>query len=131
MNRGDIESAIELARQAVGAGRDVPASTVTVRRLDHPDAEYVLVQLGEPRTAGWIAAVDVERHDVMSWATNPSGAPTTPTPPKGHREAEYVWKPCAVSRSPLYPLLRITAEDGERFVDLAGRAHVKLADGRG
>jgi hypothetical protein len=131
VNRGDIESAIELARQAVGAGRNVPASAVTVRRLDRPDAEYVLVQLGEPRTAGWIAAVDVKSRDVMSWAANPSGAPTTPTPPTGHREAEFVWRPSAVSRSPLYPLLRITTEDGQRFVDLAGRTYIELVDGRG
>ena len=77
MNSADLATAVELARAAAGVGAGTPASTVVVRRLDR-DGEYVLVQLGAPGSAGWIAAVNVADNDVMSWAANPSGESTVP-----------------------------------------------------
>jgi hypothetical protein len=126
----DLGVAVALARQAVGAPDDLPADAVRVRRLDRDD-EYVLVRLGAPGDPGWIAAVNVAAADVMSWAANPSGEPTWPPVPTTGAAPEYVWTPSALSRSPLYPLLRIATADGERYVDLAGRAHEALGDARG
>lgn len=130
----DLIAATALARQAVGAPDDLPARAVRVRRLDR-DAGYVLVDLGAPGTSGWVAAVDPVHDDVMVWAVNASGQPTAPVLPAdaAGREpaAEYVWAPSALSRSPLYPLLRIATDAGERYVDLAGVVHEGLGDARG
>jgi hypothetical protein len=41
---------------------------------------------------------------------------------------EWVWRPSAYSRSPLYPMLHITTETGELFVDLAGAVYDTLPD---
>jgi hypothetical protein len=127
-----ISPAVRLARQAVGAPDDLPASAVVVRRLDR-DGEYVLVQIGRPGEPGWVAAVDPRSEDVMTWAANPSGSTTVPDRPGDapDGDAELVWRPGAHSRSPLYPLLRIAAADGDRFVDLAGQVHEPLPDSRG
>jgi len=99
MTPADLATAIELAREAAGVSADVPGSAVTVRRLDR-DAEYALVFLGAQGGPGWIAAVNVADHDVMSWAENRSGETTLPP-----GEGAYVWRPGPDSRSPLYPLL--------------------------
>lgn len=125
-----LRTAIALTRQAVGAPDDVPGEAVRVTRPGR-SAGYVLVRLGAPGAPGWVAAVNVEETDVMTWAANPSGEPTTPQPPDDAIGLEYVWAPSVVSRSPLYPLLRIATDDGERYVDLDGRLHEALGDARG
>ena len=127
MGPDDLATAAELAREAVGADARVPVSTIVVHRLDR-DADYVLVQLGRAGEAGWVAAVDVAGRDVMSWAVNPSGEPTAPAASAG---GDFVWRPSAVSRSPLYPLLRTTTAEGTRYVDLAGTVHTELPITRG
>lgn len=131
----DLSKAVALARQAVGAPDDLPTRATRVRRLDR-DAGYVLVDLGTPGSAGWVAAVDPVHDDVMAWAVNASGQSTVPALPGdvggagGVRTAEYVWRPSVHSRSPLYPLLRVVTDAGEQFVDLAGRMHDDLPEGR-
>ena len=127
MNTADLATAVELARGAVGVDAQTPATAVAVRRLDR-DAEYALVHLGRTGAAGWIAAVNVADSDVMSWAVNPSGESTVPAlgPAERGTATEYVWRPSAVSRSPLYPLLRLETDAGERFVDLSGRSFTEL-----
>ena len=57
MEDGEIALAIDLARDAAGAGPDVPAAAVVVHRLD-TGTDYVLVRLGAPGEPGWIAAVE-------------------------------------------------------------------------
>ncbi len=133
MRTEDVDAAVALARATVGADAHLPASGIPVRRLDR-DAEYVLVLLGRPGEPGWVAAVDPAHDEVMTWAANPSGESTAPGLPEADRpagETEWVWRPSALSRSPLYPLLRIATETGEVFVDLSGTMHASLADGRG
>lgn len=132
MKSADITAAIALARATVGAADDVPAVPFPVRRLDR-DAEYVLVQLGHPGEPGWVAAVDPAQDEVMTWAANPSGESTAPTRSASDRhrgQFEWVWRPSAHSRSPLYPLLHITTETGELFIDLAGAGYDTLPDAR-
>lgn len=133
------ETATRLARVAVGAPPSIPARADVVRRLDR-DGCYVLVHLGEPGHPGWVAAVDVDTGDVMSWAANPSGASTLPPgaatdaapgAATGAASAELVWRPCSATRSPLYPLARVHRGDGEHYVDLTGTVHDDLADARG
>jgi hypothetical protein len=129
----DLDTAAALARAAVGAAADVPAEALPVRRLDR-DTSYVLVRLGRPGEPGWIAAVDPDTADVMTWASNDSGASTAPS---GHPtsvdagDGELVWRPSAQSRSPLYPLRRVVTSDGEVFIDLAGNVSTGLSDTRG
>jgi hypothetical protein len=132
VDQADLDAAAALARAAVGAPDGVPASVHPVRRLDR-DSAYVLVQLGRPGEPGWVAAVEPTTSDVMTWASNPSGASTVPTG-HGHEGAwdtELVWRPSAQSRSPLYPLLRVVTSHGELFVDLAGNVSTALSDTRG
>ena len=135
MDQADLDAAAALARAAVGAADDVPVEALPVRRLDR-DASYVLVRLGRPGEPGWIAAVDPAAADVMTWASNPSGASTVPGGEPGEVagpgvDRELVWRPSAQSRSPLYPLLRLVTPEGERFVDLAGTVSTRLSDTRG
>jgi len=107
-----------------------PAVFVPVRKLDR-DAKYVLVRLGRPGEAGWVAAIDPAQDEFMTWAANPSGESTAPTGSASDRsggEVEWVWRPSAYSKSPLYPILRITTETGELFVDLAGAVYDTLPD---
>ena len=132
MEDSDVEAAVALARATVGVDESVPAKTFPVRRLDR-DSTYVVVQLGQPDEPGWVAAVDVDQQDVMTWATNESGASTVPTsrpPSLASGEAEWVWRPSRSSPSPLYPSLRISNDEGEWFVDLAGAMSTTLSDGR-
>jgi hypothetical protein len=126
----DLTAAVVLARRAVGSPADgLPAEAVIVRRLDR-DSEYALVSLGLPGEPGWVAAVDPAT-GVMSWAANQSGS-TVPSRPAGLTgDATLVWQPSVQSRSPLYPLLRLSGPDGEVFVDLDGRTHESLGDSRG
>lgn len=128
MKDSETASAIELARQAVGAAADDPAEPMVVRRLDTA-AEYVLVRLGPSGGPGWIAAVDPAARDVMSWAVNSSGGSTVPT--VAGAAPDYVWVPSSVSPSPLYPLLRLSTDDGPRFVDITGTIHDHLTGHRG
>jgi hypothetical protein len=133
MDQADLDTAAALARAAVGAADDVPAETVPVRRLDR-DASYVLVRLGRPGEAGWVAAVDPLASDVMTWARNESGASTVPTEDpeyEGVLDRELVWRPSAQSRSPLYPLLRLVKSGGEVFIDVAGTVATEVSDARG
>lgn len=132
MKDTDVDAAVALARATVGVDESVPARTFPVRRLDR-DGTYALVQLGEPEKPGWVVAVDVEQGDVMTWAANESGESTAPTraPPElSSGEAEWVWRPSRLSPSPLYPLLRITNDEGELFIDLSGAVSTTLSDGR-
>lgn len=132
MKDSDLEAAIVLARATVGADESVPAKTFPVRRLDR-DSTYVLVQLGQPDEPGWLAAVDIDQRDVMTWAENESGESTVPTrraPDLSSGEAELVWRPSRSSPSPLYPLLRISNDEGEWFIDLAGAVSGQVSDGR-
>lgn len=128
MEDREIASAVELAREAARAGPDVVATTLVVHRMD-TGAEYVLVQLGAPGEPGWVAAVDPAADDVMSWAANPSGAPTVPAATASR--ADYVWAPTAVSPSPLYPLLRLETPCGRQYLDIAGVLHDSLSGHRG
>ena len=89
------------------------------------------MQLGHPGEPAWVAAVDPAQDEVMTWAANPSGESTAPTRSDSRRpdgEVEWVRRPSAHSRSPLYPILRITTETGELFVDLAGAVYATLPD---
>lgn len=124
----DLARAVELAREATGADREVPADAVVVHRPDRTD-DYALVTIGRAGESGWVAAVDPAGGEVMSWAENPSGEPTVP-PLTGPADG-YVWAPGVRSRSPLYPLLRTSGPDGEHYVDLAGRVPDPWPRGRG
>ena len=132
MEDRDVEAAVALARATVGVDESVPAEAFPVRRLDC-DNTYVLVQLGQSGEPGWVAAVDVDHGDVMTWAANATGESTIPThrpPTLSEREAELVWRPSRSSPSPLYPLLRVSNDEGEWFIDLAGDVSTTLSDGR-
>jgi hypothetical protein len=132
MEDSDVEAAVGLARATVGVDESVPAEAFPVRRLDR-DNTYLLVQLGRLGEPGWVAAVDVDHSDVMTWAANASGESTIPTqrpPTLPEGEAELVWRPSRSSPSPLYPLLRISTDEGEWFIDLAGDVLTTLSDGR-
>ncbi len=122
----ELERAVARARVAVGAPDDVPARATHVERLDRPTG-YVLVDLGAPGSPGWVAAVDPVHDDVLAWAVNASGDPTIPVNPPGPASrgeaADHVWWAGGPSRSPLYPLLRVTTPDGVRFRDVTGRWH--------
>ena len=132
VDQADLETAIALARAAVGAAGDVPAEALPVRRLDR-DTSYVLVRLGRVGEPGWVAAVDPRTADVMTWASTLSGATTVPgVPPSSEDyESELVWRPTARSRSPLYPLRRMRTPRGDRYVDLAGAVRTSLSDTAG
>jgi hypothetical protein len=114
--------AIDIARATVGASVQTPARAVRIRRLDR-GADYVLVYLGPPGQPGWIAAVEPDAGEVLSWADNRSGASTLPEIPAEADQAEYVWTPGTASRSPLYPLLLVTIDGAPRLRDLAGGTH--------
>jgi hypothetical protein len=110
---------------------DLPADAWPVQRLDR-EASYVLVRLGEAGESGWLAAVDPATSTVMTWAKT-AGATTVPSPPPAMKEVEdreLVWQPSAQTRSPLYPLLRLTTRKGPLFVDLSGKVWTRLNEGR-
>lgn len=122
MTEAEVARAIDIARATVGTGPETPSRAARIRRLDR-DASYVLVYLGQPDQPGWIAAVEPDTGDVMSWADNRSGASTLPDLPSHTGDAEYVWAPSTASRSPLYPLVLFTTDGGRRLRDLAGNTH--------
>jgi hypothetical protein len=122
-----IDHAVSLAVEATGAHAGVAFDARLVRRLDD-SPPYVLVALGAPAgggPGGWIVAVSTSPWQVMSWGA--ATEPTWPPTPAGQRDAELVWRPSAASRSPLYPLLRVSGPRGSVLIDVAG-AEVRLAD---
>jgi hypothetical protein len=118
-----LTRAIDLARATVGVSVETPARAARIRRLDRDSAHYVIVYLGPPDQPGWIAAVEPDTGEVLSWTENRSGASTLPEVPAEADSAEYVWAPGVASRSPLYPLLLISTGGQRRLRDLAGATH--------
>ena len=128
-----MDTAVALARAAIGAEPDLPAEAHPVRRLDR-DASYVLVRLGNSGEPGWLAAVDTAGREVMTWAMNRTGRSTIPDRPQlagAATNSELVWQPGMQSRSPLYPLLRLKTDQGALYVDLSGAVWSTLTEGRG
>jgi hypothetical protein len=98
------------------------------------------VVLGEPDAAVGVAAVDDATGEVTHWATLPGTGPhelidadtakrLAGMPLDG--SAELVWESHPGSRSPLYPLWRITAEGRTVYVDQQSRVWPPEAPARG
>jgi hypothetical protein len=129
------DQAAERARQAVGVAATIPANTWRVIRLDRPGEAYYLVILGDDQAPIGVAAIKADTGDVMGRVhlsgTRPHlviDAPRASQIAKiSNASAELVWQPCQASRSPLYPLWRVT--DGERsvFVDQQEKCWDRLA----
>jgi hypothetical protein len=114
MSESDVVRAVEAARTAVGAPADAEASWRWVVRLDAGTGRYLLVGLSAGES-GWVAAVSADG-DVRSWAADPAGARAWWTEVEG----ELVWAPGSWSRSPLYPLRRVTRAEGTVLLDHEG-----------
>ncbi len=126
-----VTDLVAAARKRLGMGADTPASTWSIRREDRPgpSSDYLLVILGEPSRPRGVAAVDAATGEVMEWAHLPGIRPhLTITAPDARSlagfpsdaEAEMVWKSCRASRSPLYPIWRLSSADRVAFVDQQG-----------
>lgn len=125
-----MADAIAAARERLGLGADIAASTQRIRREDRPGySYYYLVILGEPFRPRGVAAVDAATGEVTEWAGLPGTRPhlTIMAPEAKSRadfpsdaEAEMVWRSCRASRSLLYPIWRLSFAGRVAFVDQQG-----------
>ncbi len=125
-----VADVVAAAQARLGLGEDTAAYAQRIRREDRPgDSFYFLVILGEPLRPRGVAAVDAATGDVMEWADLPGTRPhlTVKAPEAksragfpGDAKAEMVWRPCRASRSPLYPIWRLSFGDRVAFVDQQG-----------
>ena len=114
MSESEVVRAVEAARTAVGAPPDAEVSWRWVVRLDPGAGRYLLVGLSAGES-GRVAAVSADG-DVRGWAEDPAGARAWWTEVEG----ELVWAPGSWSRSPLYPLRRVTRAEGTVLLDHEG-----------
>lgn len=117
-----IGRALELARAATGVEPEVGGRALRVRRLDRPDAYYLVTFDGKA-----VAAVDVDRGEVLGWAATEGTHLTVDenearklAGADGAAEAELVWRSSAESRSPLYPIWAVRRGDTTVYVDQQG-----------
>lgn len=134
--------AIAGARAHLGLDSSVRAEAWRTRRIDRPGEEYYLVIFGEHEAAVGVAAVDVARGEVMvsaalsghrshlsidaQTALRRAGSPVD-------ARIRLVWQSCTGSRSPLYPLWEIRADERTVYVDQQGVVWESLerSEGRG
>jgi hypothetical protein len=108
--------AVETARASVGAGSTAEAASRRVIRLDAGREPYFLVgvSVGE---RGWVVAVSADGAEARQVGQDPAGARSWWV----HASGELVWAPGSWSRSPLYPLRRVTEGDRVVLLDHLGR----------
>jgi hypothetical protein len=116
-------------RAAVGVVSGVAGRAWPVRRLDRSGETYYLVVLGEERASVAVGTVDAATGEVGSSARLPGHGPHLEVDEVRARAlasagetagAELVWRPSAVSKSPLYPVWEVTLPSGTAYVDQAG-----------
>jgi len=132
-----LQEAINIARKELGYDESTPGTAWLVRRLDKPSFFYFLVELGESNSVIAVATLDSETGKLGNYAILPGtgkhlilekqSAIELAVGPE-QAEAELVWMPSRVSKSPLYPFWRVVTSKGEKFVDQYGKITDKLGD---
>lgn len=129
------DSAIASARRALKVDDSVPARAWFVQRLDNPEKSYYLVVFGREKASSGLAVVDSNTGEVSNSARLPgTTAHLTVTAEqalsfvreKNEAMIDLVWKPCAVTRSPFYPLWRIRTASETIYVDQQGNPRTDL-----
>jgi hypothetical protein len=123
------EDAVARVRAAVGATNRVAGRAWPVRRLDRPDETYYLVVLGDERASVAVGTVNAATGEVGSSAQLPGRGRHPAVDAERAKamagagdaaRAELVWRPSAVSKSPLYPVWEVSLPTGTVYVDQAG-----------
>lgn len=129
------ELAISGARGTIRVDDNVPARAWLVKRLDHPNRLYYLVVFGKENATIGLAVVDSDTGEVNNSARLPGttahliiSAEQALSFVGGKSEAmiDLVWKPCAATRSPFYPLWRIRTASETIYVDQQGNQQTDL-----
>ena len=120
------QRAIANARLALDLEVSVPAQVWTVARLQPGRHNYFLVVFGTDQASIGIAAVDASSMEILEKARLPGiqlhrllsarEAIQRANLP-ADTQATLVWEPSAASRSPFYPLWRLTAQTETVWVD--------------
>lgn len=122
------DDAVASVRAAVGAPNGVAGRAWLVRRLDRPGETYYLVVLGDEGSSVAVGTVNPVTGDVGSSASLPGRHPHLEVDAVQARalagadetaEAELVWRPSPVSKSPLYPVWEVALPSGAAYVDQA------------
>ena len=117
------------ARQVLGFDSSVPVEVWHVHRLDRLNADYDLVIFGEQNSAIGIAVVTTHNSVVTHSAQLSGGQPQIAISAEQaiklanlseEAEAELVWQPSDISRSPLYPFWRVYEKTENRYIDQGG-----------
>lgn len=126
MTRITQEEAINAAKTKLGLSESTPGRAWPVRRLDRPPEVYYLVQFGDSSASVAVATVDANTGEIGIYASLPGVGPHIAV---GARlaielagggqaaQAELVWMPCRVSKSPLYPLWEVRIQGVTKYVD--------------
>lgn len=120
------EEAIHTARTTLALGESTPGRAWQVRRLDRSSEVYYIVQFGDSIASVAVATVDANTGEIGVYATLPGVGPHIAVDAQlaielagGGRatQAELVWMPCRVSKSPLYPLWEVKIQGSTKYVD--------------
>lgn len=121
--------AVARVRAAVGVANSITGRAWPVRRLDRSDETYYLVVLGDESASVAVGTVNAATGDVGSSARLPGHGPHLEVDAQRAKalagaaetaSAELIWRPSAVSKSPLYPIWEVTLPSGTVYVDQAG-----------
>jgi hypothetical protein len=121
-----VEGAVALARAALGLDTLQPARTWPVARMRSGARPFLLVVFGPPDRTSAVAAVDTVSGEVLEAARLPGRHPHTLISAAEAilragfgpgTEAQLVWEPSPVSRSPFYPLWQLRSPERTAWVD--------------
>jgi hypothetical protein len=138
MNGEKEAEAIQKSRDALGLDKSIPSAAYNVINLNKQGGDYYLVIFGEPNASVAIATLDgqdltiktsailsgtnahltIDRDQALARANN-----------KAVHSLELVWKPCKLSKSPLYPIWRVHTSNGIIYIGQSGELSQDLDDG--
>lgn len=136
----DKNQIIQLAATALNIHPDADGSAVRVERLDKPGEAYYLVEFRHPTAPTAIAAVDPISGAIKGSAPLPAGRHHFIIDETRARELQQlgpdailrlVWRPSAISRSPLYPFWEASRGSQIAYIDHGGKLWQDVSEARG
>lgn len=129
-NRVNPDEAVRKAKEKLGLSESFSGKAWEVRRLDRPSTTYYLVEIKDAGAVVAIVVVNTNTGEIDTFARL-SGAKSPIqldaqtaielTAEKGTVQAELVWMPCTISKSPFYPFWEVKTPTTIKYVDQRGQ----------
>jgi hypothetical protein len=133
------EEAIQKAATILGINKSVPGRALLVQRLGNPSEDYYLVEFGYPNSVVGVAAVNAHTNNVGVYAHLPGIGPHLSVTKEEainlaadgkYASTQLIWTPCALSKSPLYPIWEVKTDFSTKYVDQQRNVQEELEKGQ-